>query len=89
MADGGYIREYLVGLGFQVDSAGLEAFRAALEGAQQAAQALETLQMPSLSGAELARGMNNFPAQTRRIFVRARTDAESALSPLPARRSRM
>ena len=38
MADGGYIREYLVGLGFQVDSAGLEAFRAALEGAQQAAQ---------------------------------------------------
>ena len=34
MADGGYIREYLVGLGFQVDSAGLEAFRAALEGAQ-------------------------------------------------------
>ena len=85
MADGGYIREYLVGLGFQVDSAGLEAFRAALEGAQQAAQALEALQMPSLSGAELARGMNNFPAQTRRIFVRARTDAESALSPLPGR----
>ena len=29
MADGGYIREYLVGLGFEVDERGLDAFRAA------------------------------------------------------------
>ena len=31
MADGGYIREYLVGLGFEVDERGLDAFRAALD----------------------------------------------------------
>ena len=40
MADGGYIREYLVGLGFEVDERGLDAFRAALENAKTAAQGL-------------------------------------------------
>lgn len=38
---GGYIREYLVGLGFEVDEAGLSRFRAALEGAREAARTLE------------------------------------------------
>lgn len=46
MAEGGYIREYLVGLGFEVDEAGLAAFRNAIETAKQQAQALSELPAP-------------------------------------------
>lgn len=85
MAEGGFIREYLIGLGFQVDSSGLEAFRTAVDGAQAAAQSLETLQTAVPSGAALSQGAADFPAQLRRIFLSARTGAENALSPLPGR----
>ena len=75
MADGGYIREYLVGLGFEVDERGLDAFRAALENAKTAAQGLEKIEIPALS-AQGARERGGAFAATLRALTALRTVPE-------------
>lgn len=80
MADGGYIREYLVGLGFEVDERGLDAFRAALENAKTAAQGLEKIEIPALSaqgaresGGAFAAALRMLMAQSARVVTRLET----------------
>ena len=85
MADGGYIREYLVGLGFEVDERGLDAFRAALENAKTAAQGLEKIEIPALSAQGARESGGAFAAALRMLMAQSARDAAAAFNGFPAR----
>ena len=85
MAEGGYIREYLIGLGFEMDERGLEAFRAALENAKTAAQGLEKIELPALSAQGARESGGAFAAALRTLMAQCARDASAAFNGFPAR----
>ena len=85
MTDGGYIREYLIGLGFEVDESGLDAFRAALENAKSAARGLEKIEIPALSAQGARERGGAFAATLKMLMTQSARDAAAAFNGFPAR----